>query len=135
MIIVDFMSYIVYSGITKTKCRLACFYRMEDGTEPAKDWLDALKDKAGLAKIFTRIRRAEKGNFGDHKKLVEGEGVSELRISFGPGYRVYYGIDNDCEIIILLIAGDKSSQRQDIKKAKEYWKDYKRRKNEQRNSI
>lgn len=109
----------------ETKERKASFYQTEDEKEPAKDWLDSLKDKLGLAKIFTRIRRAEKGNFGDYKGV--GEGVSELRITHGPGYRVYYGIDESGDLIILLVAGDKSSQEKDIESAKAFWQDYKKR--------
>lgn len=62
------------------------------------------------------------GNLGDHHSV--GEGVSELRFSFGPGYRIYYGIE-DKKIILLLCGGDKSTQKRDIKKAIQYWKDYK----------
>ena len=95
-----------------TKTRKACFYQTTNQFEPAKNWLLTLKDKLGRAKIFARIKRAELGNFGDHKGI--GEGVSELRISHGPGYRIYFGIDNVEKLIILLEAGDKSSQEKDI---------------------
>ncbi|MBI2520196.1 MAG: type II toxin-antitoxin system RelE/ParE family toxin [Bdellovibrio sp.] len=107
------------------KGRTARFYRTEGEKEPAREWLDSLKDKVGQAKIFTRIRRAETGNFGDHK--VVGEGVSELRITHGPGYRIYYGVDDNDNLIILLVAGDKSTQEKDIENSKLYWKDYKKR--------
>ncbi|MCY4644180.1 MAG: type II toxin-antitoxin system RelE/ParE family toxin [Bacteriovoracales bacterium] len=104
---------------------MAYFYRNEKGEEPAKKWLHSLKDKLGLAKILTRIRRAEKGNFGDHKKLSGG--VHEFKIVHGPGYRVYYGIDDRENLIVLLIVGSKSTQNKDIEKAKLYWSDYKKR--------
>ncbi len=80
-----------------------------------KQWLDNLKDLRARAKIQTRIKRLQMGNFGDVKPV--GEGVSELRITEGKGYRVYLKIQNGV-IVILLCAGDKASQENDIKKAK-----------------
>jgi len=77
-------------------------------------WLSALKDKLGRARIIHRIRSAEHGNFGDCEPV--GEGVSEMRIHFGPGYRVYY-IRRGEVIYLLLLGGDKSSQKRDIKRA------------------
>jgi len=65
----------------------------------------------------------EQGNFGDYKSI--GEGLYELRLHFGSGYRVYYGKIGD-EIILLLAGGDKNTQKQDIQKARYYWRDYKR---------
>ena len=79
-----------------------------------KQWLDNLKDLRARAKIQTRIKRLQMGNFGDVKPV--GEGVSELRITEGKGYRVYLKNQNGV-IVILLCAGDKSSQENDIKKA------------------
>ena len=80
-----------------------------------KKWLDNLKDLRARAKIQTRIKRLQMGNFGDVKPV--GEGVSELRITEGKGYRVYLKNQNGV-IVILLCAGDKASQENDIKKAK-----------------
>ena len=80
-----------------------------------KQWLDNLKDLRARAKIQTRIKRLQMGNFGDVKPV--GEGVSELRITEGKGYRVYLKNQNGV-IVILLCAGDKASQENDIKKAK-----------------
>jgi len=77
-------------------------------------WLSALKDKLGRARIIHRIRSAEHGNFGDCEPV--GEGVSEMRIHFGPGYRVYYTRRGEV-IYLLLLGGDKSSQKRDIKHA------------------
>lgn len=91
-------------------------------TKKFGSWLSKLKDIKGKVSILRRIDRLKKGNFGDHKSL--GDNVSELRISSGPGYRVYYTKVGN-EIIVLLIAGDKSSQSDDINKAKELAKDYK----------
>lgn len=106
----------------EAKPRKSIYYRDSKGKEPAKEWLHSLRDIAGKARIFTRIERAERGNFGDHKTL--GNGVSELRIDFGPGYRVYFAIDADDTIILLLVAGDKPSQQDDIEKAKVFWKEH-----------
>ena len=80
-----------------------------------KQWLDNLKDLRARAKIQTRIKRLQMGNFGDVKPV--GEGVSELRITEGKGYRVYLKNQNGV-IVILLCAGDKASQENNIKKAK-----------------
>jgi len=77
-------------------------------------WLSALKDKIGRARIIHRIRSAEHGNFGDCESV--GEGVSEMRIHFGPGYRVYYTRRGEV-IYLLLLGGDKSTQKRDIKRA------------------
>jgi len=77
-------------------------------------WLAALKDKKGRARIALRIRSAEYGNFGDCEPV--GEGVSEMRIHFGPGYRVYFTRRGEV-IYLLLWGGDKSSQKRDIKRA------------------
>ena len=77
-------------------------------------WLSSLKDKIGRARIANRIRAAEAGNFGDCEPV--GEGVSEMRIHVGPGYRVYYTRIGDV-LYLLLLGGDKSSQSRDIKEA------------------
>ncbi len=79
-----------------------------------RDWINALKDTAGRARIQVRVDRLVHGNRGKYRNLTEG--VSELKIDFGPGYRVYY-TERGGEIIVLLAGGDKSSQQQDIKKA------------------
>ena len=80
-------------------------------TEVFDLWFESLKDRQTARRIQARIDRAEEGNFGDHKAV--GEGVSELRIQFGPGFRVYF-TQRGMEIVILLAGGDKSSQTQDI---------------------
>ena len=77
-------------------------------------WLAALKDKIGRARVALRIRSAEHGNFGDCEPV--GEGVSEMRIHFGPGYRVYFTRRGEV-LYLLLLGGDKSSQKRDIKSA------------------
>lgn len=78
-------------------------------------WFESLRDRAAKARIDIRIRRLSIGNFGDVKPV--GEGVSELRVHFGPGYRLYF-TQRGKEIVILLVGGDKSSQDHDIKLAK-----------------
>jgi putative addiction module killer protein len=78
------------------------------------DWLHRLKDVNAAARIVARIRRMELGNPGDARSV--GSGVMEMRIAYGPGYRVYY-VHRGMEIVILLCGGDKRTQRQDIKRA------------------
>ena len=84
-------------------------------TEIYIKWLDRLNDQRARDLIFIRTKRLSDGNPGDVKPV--GEGISEMRIDYGPGYRVYY-TDAGKEIIILLCGGDKSTQEQDITKAK-----------------
>jgi putative addiction module killer protein len=83
-------------------------------TEIYRDWINALKDGAGRARIQMRVDRLAYGNPGQHRNLAGG--VSELKIDFGPGYRVYYTVRGG-QLIILLAGGDKSTQQQDIKAA------------------
>jgi len=98
-------------------------YITADGKVPFTDWLDALKDIKARATIRVRLDRARLGNMGDCKPIAGG--VSELRIDFGPGYRVYFGQEGT-RIIVLLCGGDKSTQKADIKRALKYWAEYKR---------
>ena len=95
-----------------------------DRKRPFKEWLKSLKDIKAVTKIERRLERLEKGNEGDVRSV--GNGVSELRIDYGPGYRVYFG-QLGAKIVLLLCGGDKSTQAQDLKKAQEYWSDYRRR--------
>lgn len=88
------------------------------------DWLQSLRDKRAQAKIRVRIKRLEAGNFGDCGSV--GEGVQELREHLGAGYRVYFGRHGQA-LVILLCGGSKKSQSADIKIAKEYWEDWKRK--------
>ncbi len=83
-----------------------------------------MKDVSGRAKIRVRLDRVRLGNLGDNRPV--GEGVRELRIDYGPGYRVYFALDGT-RVILLLLGGDKSSQEKDIAQAKEYWRDHQRR--------
>ena len=99
-------------------------YITEEGRAPFLDWRNALRDVRGRAKIRTRLDRVQLGNFGDCGGV--GGGVEELRIDYGPGYRVYFG-QVSSKVVLLLCGGDKSTQAEDIREAKNYWKDYKRR--------
>ena len=83
-------------------------------TEVYRDWINGLRDRVTRARIQVRVDRLVHGNPGQHRNLTDG--VSELKIDIGPGYRVYY-TERNGEIIILLAGGDKSSQAQDIKQA------------------
>ena len=103
--------------------RRSIIYRTAEGTEPYVDYVDALRDRDGAARIRARVTRAEAGNLGDHRSV--GQGVVELKIDFGPGYRVYIGLEGS-ELIILLTAGDKGGQKKDIQLAKKYWDDFRR---------
>ena len=77
-------------------------------------WIDGLRDLSGRARVLMRVDRLIHGNPGEHRNLTDG--VSELKINVGPGYRVYYSIREDI-VLLLLIGGDKSSQQKDIAKA------------------
>jgi len=86
-------------------------------------WLSRLKDTRTKAKILLRLQRVEAGNLGDVAPV--GEGISEMRIHFGPGYRIYFK-KHGSRLILLLTAGLKSTQDRDIKKAKQIWAKYKK---------
>ena len=99
-------------------------YVREDGRSPFSEWLRNLQDVRARAKVRTRLDRLELGNFGDCRSV--GEGVQELRIDYGPGYRVYFG-QVGSTLVLLLCGGDKTTQTQDVETAKSYWRDYGRR--------
>lgn len=88
------------------------------------DWLEALRDTQARARIDVRLNRLANGLAGDAK--VVGQGVTELRIDWGPGYRVYFARDG-AAVVLLLCGGDKRTQQKDIEHAIEYWKDYQAR--------
>ena len=88
---------------------------------PYLEWLEDLKDIKARAKIKVRIDRLRMGNLGDHRSV--GNGVLELKIDFGPGYRIYFGRDGS-DLVLLLCGGNKSTQARDIVEAKKYWLDY-----------
>lgn len=98
-------------------------YRTRDGKVPFEEWVTKMKRKdPELAfRILLRIDRAEKGNFGDYRYLREG--IWKLEIDCGPGYRIYFAVQHR-KILLLLIGGDKKSQKTDVKLAIDYWKDH-----------
>ena len=99
-------------------------YVSRSGKNVFDDWLARLADVRAQGKIAARINRLAVGNFGDCKPLREG--ISELRIDWGPGYRVYFAwVGKDC--VLLLCGGDKRKQSADIERALRYWSDYKER--------
>jgi putative addiction module killer protein len=89
-------------------------------TETFSQWFDSLRDRQARARINVRIRRLSLGNFGDAKPV--GEGVSELRVDFGPGYRVYF-VQHGLTLVILLAGGDRRTQDRDIRKAQKLAKE------------
>ena len=95
---------------------------MEGGSSPFQKWIRSL-DGSTKARVFKQLSRMENGNFGDSKGM--GDGVQELRMHFGAGYRVYYGRDGDT-IIILLGGGSKRKQSVDIAAAKKRWTEYRK---------
>jgi len=99
-------------------------YQMTDGREPFTEWLNALRDRQAKARVLARLERIEAGNFGDCEPCREG--VSELRIHWGTGYRVYHARVGKA-VILLLVGGDKRTQTADITRAVEYLQDFKRR--------
>ena len=96
-------------------------YLTAEGRSPFANWLNVLRDTKARAKIRVRLDRLRLGNMGDCKSV--GGGVHELRIDFGPGYRVYFGQDGNV-VILLLCGGTKSTQSRDILTAGDYWQDY-----------
>ena len=111
-------------GILEAREREVLYYLPRDGQAPFRQWREHIADRATKLAVDARIARMRAGNFGDSKTL--GSGVYENRIDFGPGYRIYYGIDGPR--VILLRGGDKSSQAADVESAREFWRDYKERK-------
>lgn len=99
-------------------------YRTENGRNPYLEWLRSLRDREARARVRVRVARVALGNFGDWDTV--GGGVGELRIHYGPGYRVYFGRQGNT-VVILLCGGDKRTQAQDIALAKAYWADYQQR--------
>jgi len=94
-----------------------------NGRDPFDSWRARVRDIKARIAIDRRIMRVELGNFGDHKSLRDG--VWELRIDAGPGYRVYYA-KAGLTVVLLLLGGDKRSQDADIDRACDYWRDWKR---------
>jgi putative addiction module killer protein len=98
-------------------------YRDGIGVEPFTEWLEQLGDKTARLKVLTRLDRLEKGNYGDYKRFGS---LGELRLDFGPGYRVYFGQQGN-NLVLLLAGGDKSTQSSDFKLAQARWQDHLKR--------
>ena len=96
-------------------------YTTDTGRQPYVDWFKKL-DKRDKSIVLSRLARLRQENFGDCKK-IKGAAIWELRIDYGPGYRVYFG-RQDNVVVVLLVGGDKGSQERDIKKAQQYWLDH-----------
>ena len=99
-------------------------YATEDGFDPYQAWMDALRDNRARIAVLRRVDRAAQGNFGDHK--VCRDGISEMRVDVGPGYRVYY-FQHGQTLVVLLCGGDKRTQDADISTAVAYKTDFLRR--------
>lgn len=97
------------------------YYRSPNGRQPFTEWFESIRDKNTQNRIGKRLERLENGNFGDCQPV--GGGVSELRLHFGPGYRIYFG-QIGSTLVLLLCGGDKTSQARDIELAKSYWIEY-----------
>jgi len=97
-------------------------YVTENGRAPFLEWLRSLQDESTRGRIRNRIKRLTDGGIGDWSSV--GEGVFELRLFFGSGYRIYFA-EYGGFIVLLLCGGDKKTQSRDIQKAKDYWKEFK----------
>ena len=100
------------------------YYQTASGRLPYREWLGAVTDPTAYAAVQSHTDRLKRGLFGDCEPV--GEGVWELRIDTGPGYRVYYSRAGK-QVVLLLCGGDKRRQTADIKRAKDYWRDYGKR--------
>ena len=102
------------------------FFEDSRGKRPFLVWLKKL-DSVTQARVEQRILRISLGNYGEHRALKDG--INELKLKFGSGYRVYFGEDGK-KVMVLLVGGDKKTQSKDIERAKEYWKEYEEGKND-----
>jgi len=94
------------------------FYSLPSGKKPFLEWLRIINDAKTYSKIQARLARLRLGHYGNYKML--GSGIYELKLAFGPGYRIYFG-ELKKHVILLLVGGDKSSQARDILQARDYW--------------
>ena len=101
------------------------FFETKTGKVPLQRWLKKLRDDKASMRIQKRLRNMERGLYGDHKALQQG--IYELRIDEGPGYRVYFAERQNARVVLLLTAGSKRTQKRDIQKAIEYLHDYETR--------
>ena len=103
-------------------------YTTDGGSQPFSEWMEGLRDKRAKAKLLTRLNRASLGNFGDWKPLQNAAGLCEMREHYSSGFRIYYHIEGQ-KIVLVLAGSTKAEQDRAIKKAKEYYEDYKQRGN------
>jgi putative addiction module killer protein len=103
-------------------------YVTEEGKSPVEDWLEGLRDRKARGAIDARIGRLRLGLVGQVREV--GEGVHEMKVDVGQGYRVYFGNVSNV-VVLLLCGGDKRTQKADIKRAKEFWSDYQERAKEE----
>jgi len=104
-------------------------YLTAEDKDPVLEWLKQLRDPIAKVQIVKRLNRLEQGNFGDHRFCRDG--VWELRVNIGAGYRLYY-VQAGAQIILLLCGGDKRTQDADIDRAVRFWQDWQRRPNDER---
>ncbi|ADU98037.1 MULTISPECIES: type II toxin-antitoxin system RelE/ParE family toxin [Comamonadaceae] len=104
--------------------RIEHYLTVDEQKDVYDDWLRRLRDAQAKVAVIRRVTRVEQGNFGDHKFCRDG--VWELRIDAGPGYRVYYGLAGH-RLVLLLCGGDKRTQDADIARAVAYWQDWQQR--------
>lgn len=105
----------------KKELRIYC---TKEGKKPFTEWMKSLKDKIVKSQITNRLNRVMQGNYGDYNPV--GNGVYELRIHYGSGYRIYF-TEQENTIVLLLLGGNKSTQSRDIEKAKKYWHEFRER--------
>ncbi len=108
--------------MAETRERAILSFTTQEGSSPFEEWVSQLRDRCAKARIYTRIDRVRLGNFGDCRSV--GGGVYELRIDYGPGYRVYFGLIG-AAAVLLLCGGGKPTQRRDIERAHQCWKEFK----------
>lgn len=108
------------------------YYQSANREQPLVEWLEGLADAQARARIQARLNRVALGNLGDHKAV--GGGVVELRMDWGPGYRVYFARIGRV-VLLLLCGGDKTTQQRDINRAKAYLEDYKARVSKSRATL
>lgn len=99
-------------------------YLTPEDRDVYQEWLDSLADRHAKARVMTRVERLRQGNYGECRPLENG--VWELKIDWGPGYRIYYAQVGQ-KLVLLLLGGDKRKQATDIKTAVAYWRDWQRR--------
>jgi len=117
----SFVVYKLHCGHVDAVPRILKIYQTATGTLPFLEWWQSLRDGRTKAIILARLARVRVGNMGNTRSV--GEGVHELKIDYGPGYRVYFGHEGP-QLVILLYGGDKRTQDDDITTAKAYWQRY-----------